>query len=324
MPKRGSTVIGPKGVNTAVIFVDDINMPMVEEFGAQPPIELLRLLVDRGGLYGRAPPFHWKVIDKFVLLAAAAPPTGGRYPLTPRFMRHFHIMNLPDPNEDIMRHIFEAIIDGFLAKFDDKVRKCGNISVAATIDMYQQIKENKGLKPIPTKFHYTFNLRDVAKVFQGMLMTSRQSVSTPDVYAKLWIHECQRVFYDRLVSVQDREIFEEMAINLIKTKFPVNFEQADVFGPNSIIFSYILKIDADPRLYEEVTDKPKLHKTLLERLEDYNMSDSGKQNRMDLVFFDDAMQHLCRIARILSQPRGNAMLIGVSGCGKQSLTKLAT
>ena len=54
-------------------------------------------------------------------------------------------------------------------------------------------------------------------------------------------------------------------------------------------------------------------KVLEDKLEEYN---SDHPNKMNLVFFDDCIEHILRIARVLRSPRGSAMLIGVGGSGK--------
>jgi len=63
-----------------------------------------------------------------------------------------------------------------------------------------------------------------------------------------------------------------------------------------------------------------LFKVLDEALKEYNDLNAA----MDLVLFEDAMKHVCRISRIIMNSSGHALLIGVGGSGKQSLSRLAS
>jgi dynein heavy chain len=69
------------------------------------------------------------------------------------------------------------------------------------------------LLPTPAKSHYTFNLRDLSKQFQGMLMVSPSSCSDKEALARLWMHEACRVFADRLVCDEDRQYFQKMLVS---------------------------------------------------------------------------------------------------------------
>lgn len=123
LEKKRRTLFGAGPGKSIAVFVDDLNMPAVERFGAQPPIELLRLFVDRKGLYDRHD-LYWKDVEDTTLICCAAPPGGGRSPTTPRFIRHFNVFCLPAGSRQVLQTIFNSILGGFLKTgFMDVVQK---------------------------------------------------------------------------------------------------------------------------------------------------------------------------------------------------------
>ena len=70
-----------------------------------------------------------------------------------------------------MRLAFAQSIIGWWHKkagVADEVASMGPAIVSATVDIYQAIKRD--LLPTPAKSHYTYNMRDLSKVFQGIAM----------------------------------------------------------------------------------------------------------------------------------------------------------
>lgn len=114
-------------------------MPAVEEYGAQPPIELLRLFIDRSGMYIRGD-WVWKDVEDTTVVACAAPPSGGRAVLTPRLSRRFNMFCLPEASVGVLSSIFSAILKGFLgAGFADKVKNLEEAAISSTIEIYVKI-----------------------------------------------------------------------------------------------------------------------------------------------------------------------------------------
>jgi dynein heavy chain len=100
------------------------------------------------------------------ILSAMGPPGGGRTFVTPRMLRHFITIAYTELNDETIKSIYCQICAAFLKAASKDIRDLIEITVSSTVKIYNEISIK--LKPTPSKSHYTFNLRDISKVFQGV------------------------------------------------------------------------------------------------------------------------------------------------------------
>ena len=130
------------------------------------------------------------------------------------------------------------------------------------------------------------------------------------------MHEATRVYHDKLTEEKDIETFNTLLNDICKKTFE-DVEAEELFvNPNK--FCHFAKGVGEPK-YDQVASWESINQILVETLGSYNDVNAA----MNLVLFEDAMSHVLRINRILEMPRGNALLVGVGGSGKQSLSRLA-
>uniref|UniRef100_A0A669PGZ6 Dynein axonemal heavy chain 12 n=1 Tax=Phasianus colchicus TaxID=9054 RepID=A0A669PGZ6_PHACC len=276
LDKRRKGVFGPPVGKKCIIFVDDMNMPALEKYGAQPPIELLRQFFDHGIWYDLKDTSKITLID-IQLLAAMGPPGGGRNPVSPRFLRHFNICTVNSFSDETMLRIFSTVVAFYLRSQEFPPD-------TACTQMYK--KAIKNLLPTPAKSHYTFNLRDFSRVIHGCLLIKRSSVESKQTMIRLFVHEVFRVFYDRLVEDSDRAWLFNLMKDIVKEHFKEAFDS---------VFAHLRQGNTPVSMLLICCKIIALY----------------------------VLEHLSRISRILKQSGGNALLIGMGGSGRQSLTRLA-
>ena len=279
---------------------------------------------DRGGLYDREQHVFCG-LGRHALLAACAPPGGARQPMSQRVTRHFHPIYMPAPPEATLRSIFEQAAASFFtlnfaADLGPSLLKS---VVSSTVDMFAAVSAQ--LLPTPFKPHYTFNLRDLTKVFlvrpstpllppaaertayqwfgprgpaqldvacnvlmirrrtfsdvqslrldsaqcgmQGITSVDAQSCATDPLrtVAELWLHECLRVFHDRLTDPADQRFVQRELHGYLAKRFGVQDSFEEVFeGDAQVHFASFAKLGVPlaDRAYVRVKGAPRAVRAL--------------------------------------------------------------
>ncbi|XP_063285477.1 dynein axonemal heavy chain 11-like [Pelobates fuscus] len=314
LEKKAGRNYSPPGTKKLIYFIDDLNMPEVDAYSTVQPHTLIRQHLDYSHWYDRQ-----KLIAKEIhncQYITCMNPTAGSFSINPRLQRHFSVFAVHFPGLDALTTIYSKIISTHFQNggFSYSVQKSVTTLVQAAICLHQKMTQN--FLPTAIRFHYIFNLRDLTHVFQGMLLASPECIRFSSDLVDLWLHESSRVYSDKLMEEKDVEHFKKVLIDTAKRYFEGVDEHIFIHKP--LIYCHFALGAGEPR-YFSVSDWEKLTRILTDTLEHYNEIHAA----MHLVLFEEAIQHICRICRILEFPYGNALLIGVGGSGKQSLCRLA-
>jgi dynein heavy chain len=301
----------------------------------------------------------FKTCEDLQYIAAMQHPTGGRNDIPNRLRSKFLCFNLVLPSMTSINDMYGQMLAGrFTAKeFKPDFLGVVNKLTSTTIDLWKKMQQK--MLPTPAKFHYVFNLRELSRVFQGVLLTPKatyltgggimanegkesnmgkkrvlkiEKLTPPVVLLNLWKHECERVFCDKLTNNVDKDWYLKYVNEHL---VPEHFDEEMVAQTNpegGLNMLSCLREDIydeegvfeayAPKTYEIAGTLDDCRDRIMMFMDRHN--EETPQSKLELVLFNDAIKHLLRISRLIEMPRGSGLLVGVGGSGKQSLTRLAS
>jgi dynein heavy chain len=346
LEKRGGKNFGPPNGKAMTVFLDDLSMPEINEWADQPTLEIVRQLVEDScfAFLEKDKRGDMKTCEDLQYIAAMGQPGGGKNDIPNRMKRQLLNFNLVLPSITSIDDIYGQMLRGRFPEkeFDGPTMQVVDSLTTATIELWQWCKER--LLPTPAKFHYVFNMRDLSRIFCGILLAPKDSLKTGGCVEQdkgndlagdcaamllaLWRNECERVFCDKLTNYVDKKMYRDTAVKMLRQHFPTANPLLDEIKTDFVMFMRDDIYDEDGLLEEEAPQIYEIGGTLDNIRERVNVfiakhNEEVPSQQWMLVLFEDALYHLLRISRVICTPRGSALLVGVGGSGKQSLTRLA-
>ncbi|KAA6397427.1 MAG: putative Cytoplasmic dynein 1 heavy chain 1, partial [Streblomastix strix] len=319
-----------------IIFCDEINLPSADKYGTQRVIQLLREIVEKGGIW-HPQTQRWLKLENILIVAACNPPTdAGRIPLPWRFLRHVSLLFIDFPSAQSLYTIYSTCIRSLLRPFTQLGKHSENLT-KTVIQVFDFVRTRFTSDQQP---HYIFSPRDLTRFVRALKellfnpnslaiftakkagkMSRRKKInalslaydeakyySMKKVIIPFCGHQVLRLFQDRLVTPQERSWLDTYVDDCFNEHFK-NEGYADLGKP--FLFSSL-----DSSIPSQ-TDRSELRTLIAEKLRRF----AEEELDVKLVLFDAVLDHILRIDSVLRQVMGHMLLIGASGAGKTVLSK---
>lgn len=290
---------------TLIVFCDEVNLPEEDKYGTQRVISFLRQIVEQGGFWN--PRDHlWVQTQNIQFVGACNPPTDpGRVPLSSRFLSHAPVLFVDYPEMQSLIQIYSTFNSALLSSKPLLMGMESSLT-RAMVEFYERNKQHFLLEQQP---QYVYSPRELSRWMRSLYAAMEGLPNiTPAEFVRLVAHEALRLFCDRLVTAEEKTWCQETMNDVFLSIFS-EVDRSVLQGP--ILFSRWLGGG-----YRSVT-----REALRAHLEDRLRAFNEEALNVPLVLFDDVLEHVLRIDRVLGQSLGHLLLVGESGAGKTVLTR---
>ena len=303
----GGVVLRPRALNKwLVVFCDEINLPDEDKYGTQAVITFLRQLAEQHGFW-RTADRQWVALERLQFVGACNPPTdAGRHPLAPRFLRHCPLLLVDFPSHDSLVQIY-GTFNRAMMKRTPALMPYAEPLTLAMVEYYTQAQERFTAEQQP---HYIYSPRELTR-WKYALNEAWAHIGSLEEMVRLWAHEALRLFEDRLVTAEEKVWCQEKVDELALRFFPA-VDSACLARP--LMYSAYLT-----KAYQSC-DREELRAYIAQKLHTF----SEEEYDVQLVLFDEVLEHIVKIDRVLRQPIGHLLLVGASGVGKTTLSRFVS
>eukprot|EP00580_Thalassiosira_gravida_P013013 CAMPEP_0201649336 /NCGR_PEP_ID=MMETSP0493-20130528/39238_1 /ASSEMBLY_ACC=CAM_ASM_000838 /TAXON_ID=420259 /ORGANISM="Thalassiosira gravida, Strain GMp14c1" /LENGTH=1668 /DNA_ID=CAMNT_0048125185 /DNA_START=87 /DNA_END=5093 /DNA_ORIENTATION=- len=292
-----------------VVFCDEINLPEEDTYGTQRVIMFMRQLVEQGGFWREDN--VWVKTHRIQFVGACNPPTdAGRVVMSSRFLRHASLLLVDFPSRDSLTQIYRTFNGGIMKLFPH-LKGETDVITEAMIELFTACQKRFKAEMQP---QYFYSPRELSRWVRGIYesVVHMDQGLTREELVRIWAHEALRLFSDRLVGEDEVEWCSNKIDEVAKQLFAA-IDHDEVLERPLFYSSWLTK---DTKR----VNREELKTFLTARLKVFYEEELD----VPLVLFDQVLDHVLRIDRVLRQPMGHLLLVGDSGAGKTVLSKFVS
>lgn len=329
-------VYRPRDAERLVLYLKDINLPKPDQYDSCMLIAFLQQLLTFNGFYD--PNLEFLGLEKVQIVASMnAATTVGRHPLSTRFTAIVKVAAMDYPSSEELSVVYSTFLEGVFdhaAAMNQRPLPSpwggGSPSDATStrdklartlVEIYDSTKSRFS---VDEQRHYLFTPRDLTKWVLSLL---RYDLATDEVLDVL-AYEARRLFRDRLVDTESIAKFDGILNSALKQQWRHAPKLQDVY------FSAFLGKSATSAVAADGTESGMAIAPLAPRLQRTTSDDyvqviqqglalyEREEKELHIQLFDEILDHIAVIERVLSEPSGSMLLVGSSGVGRRSATTL--